>query len=58
MTKLKPAVLADGTITATNASGIIDGAALVLMSEGEAIRRRMTPLARIAPGPMPASIRR
>ena len=39
----------DGTVTAANASGINDGgAALVLMTEAEAEKRGLTPLARIA----------
>jgi acetyl-CoA C-acetyltransferase len=66
---LKPAFAKDGTVTAGNASGINDGAAvLVLMSAKEAARRGLTPLARIASwaqagvdpkvmgtGPIPAS---
>lgn len=49
MTKLKPAFSKDGTVTAGNASGINDGAAvLVLMSGAEAQRRGLAPLARIA----------
>jgi acetyl-CoA C-acetyltransferase len=67
---LKPAFLRDGgTVTAANASGINDGAAvLVLMSETEAAKRGLKPLARIASwgqagvdpsvmgmGPVPAS---
>jgi acetyl-CoA C-acetyltransferase len=69
MQKLKPAFSKDGTVTAGNASGINDGAAvLVLMSAEEAGRRGITPLARIASfatagvdpaimgtGPIPAS---
>lgn len=69
MTKLKPAFDKDGTVTAANASGINDGAAgALLMSETEAARRGITPLARIASwatagvdpaimgtGPIPAS---
>lgn len=69
MTKLKPAFDKDGTVTAANASGINDGAAgALLMSEAEAVRRGITPLARIASwatagvdpaimgtGPIPAS---
>ncbi len=47
--KLRPAFDKDGTVTAANASGINDGAAaLVLMTEAEAVRRGITPLARIA----------
>jgi acetyl-CoA C-acetyltransferase len=70
MQKLKPAFKKDGgTVTAANASGINDGAAaLVLMTEAEAKKRGLTPLARIASwasrgvdpsvmgtGPIPAS---
>ncbi|MFD2057166.1 acetyl-CoA C-acetyltransferase [Mesorhizobium calcicola] len=69
MTKLKPAFDKDGTVTAANASGINDGAAgAVLMSEAEAARRGIAPLARIVSwatagvdpqimgtGPIPAS---
>ena len=67
--KLKPAFAKDGSVTAANASGINDGAAVVLlMSEKEAEKRGLTPLARIASwasvgvdpaimgtGPIPAS---
>ena len=66
---LKPAFAKDGTVTAGNASGINDGAAvLILMSMKEAAQRGLTPLARIASwaqagvdpkvmgsGPIPAS---
>ena len=69
LAKLKPAFVKDGTVTAGNASGINDGAAAVLvMSEAEAVRRGLKPLARIASyatagldpsvmgcGPIPAS---
>ncbi|MET0745538.1 MAG: acetyl-CoA C-acetyltransferase [Microvirga sp.] len=49
LSKLRPAFSKDGTVTAGNASGINDGAAaLVLMTEEEANRRGLTPLARIA----------
>jgi acetyl-CoA C-acetyltransferase len=49
MQKLKPAFSKEGTVTAGNASGINDGAAAVLlMSEAEAGRRGLKPLARIA----------
>ena len=45
---LKPAFKKDGTITAANASSISDGAAaLVLMRESTAVKRGLTPLARI-----------
>jgi acetyl-CoA C-acetyltransferase len=47
--KLRPAFSKDGTVTAGNASGINDGAAaVVLMTEQDAERRGLTPLARIA----------
>jgi acetyl-CoA C-acetyltransferase len=66
---LRPAFAKDGTVTAGNASGINDGAAaVVLMSEEEAKRRGVKPLARIVSwaqaavdpaimgsGPIPAS---
>ena len=69
MAKLKPAFSKEGTVTAGNASGINDGAAAaVLMSEAEANRRGIAPLARIVSwstcgvdpaimgtGPIPAS---
>src|SRR5690606_36795635 len=69
MQKLRPAFDKEGTVTAGNASGINDGAAaIVLMSEEEAQRRGITPLARIVAwatagvdpqimgtGPIPAS---
>ncbi len=46
--KLRPVFDKEGTVTAANASGINDGAAVtVLMSEAEANRRGATPLARI-----------
>ena len=49
MQKLKPAFAKDGSVTAANASGLNDGAAAVmLMTEAEAARRGLTPLARIA----------
>jgi acetyl-CoA C-acetyltransferase len=69
--KLRPAFQKDGTVTAANASGINDGAAvLILMSAKEAAKRGLEPLARIASwatagvdpsimgsGPIPASRR-
>ena len=69
MQKLKPAFDKEGTVTAANASGINDGAAgVLLMSEAEAARRGIAPLARIVSwatagvdpavmgtGPIPAS---
>jgi acetyl-CoA C-acetyltransferase len=49
MTKLRPAFSKDGTVTAGNASGLNDGAAAVLlMSDKEAEKRGLTPIARIA----------
>ena len=49
MQKLRPAFAKDGSVTAANASGINDGAAAVLvMSEEEAAKRGLTPIARIA----------
>jgi acetyl-CoA C-acetyltransferase len=49
LAKLKPAFKKDGTVTAGNASGINDGAAaLLLMTAGEAKRRGLKPLAKIA----------
>ncbi|OCJ16962.1 acetyl-CoA acetyltransferase [Rhizobium sp. AC44/96] len=69
MTKLRPAFDKEGTVTAANASGLNDGAAAaVLMTEAEAARRGIQPLARIVSwatagvdpqvmgtGPIPAS---
>ena len=47
--KLKPAFRAGGTVTPANSSSISDGAAaLLLMHESEARRRKLAPLARIA----------
>jgi acetyl-CoA C-acetyltransferase len=49
LAKLRPAFSKDGTVTAGNASGINDGAGVVvLMSAAEAAKRGLTPLARIA----------
>ena len=67
--KLKPSFKKDGTVTAGNASGINDGAAaVVLMSDYEAKKRNLEPLAKIVSwatcgvdpalmgsGPIPAS---
>ena len=69
LAKLKPAFKKDGTVTAGNASSINDGAScVVLMTETEAAKRGIVPLARIASwatrgvdpaimgiGPVPAS---
>ncbi len=49
MSKMRPAFVRDGSVTAANASGLNDGAAAVLlMSVEDAERRGITPLARIA----------
>jgi acetyl-CoA C-acetyltransferase len=49
MQKLRPAFVKDGSVTAANASGLNDGAAaVVLMTEEDAAKRGLTPLARIA----------
>jgi acetyl-CoA C-acetyltransferase len=67
--KMRPAFKKDGSVTAANASGINDGAAVVvLMKAGDAEKRGLKPLARIASwaqagvdpavmgsGPIPAS---
>ena len=69
LTKLKPSFKNNGTVTPGNASGINDGAAaVVLMSNHEAEKRKLNPLARIVSwatcgvdpslmgsGPIPAS---
>ena len=69
LTRLDPAFKKDGTVTAGNASGINDGAAaVVLMSQNEANKRNLDPLAKITSwatcgvdpslmgsGPIPAS---
>src|SRR5271168_4068116 len=48
LTKLKPIVKPNGTITAGNASGVNDGAcALLLASEAAAAKYGLTPLARV-----------
>ncbi|MCK0151624.1 acetyl-CoA C-acetyltransferase [Marivita sp. S6314] len=49
MAKMRPAFTKDGTVTAANASGLNDGAAgVLLMSEENAAKRGITPMARIA----------
>jgi acetyl-CoA C-acetyltransferase len=49
MAKLRPAFAKDGSVTAANASGLNDGAAVtVLMTAAEAEKRGITPLGRIA----------
>jgi len=51
LSKLKPIVKPDGTITAGNASGVNDGAcALLLASEAAAKRHGLTPRARVVTG--------
>ena len=69
LAKLKPSFKKDGTVTPGNASGINDGAAaVVLMSQNEAEKRKLNPLAKIVSwatcgvnpslmgsGPIPAS---
>ena len=69
LVKLSPAFKRDGTVTAGNSSGINDGAAaVVLMSQEEANKRNLEPLAKIVSwatcgvdpslmglGPIPAS---
>ena len=69
LSKLKPSFKKNGTVTAGNASGINDGAAaVVLMTQDEAIKRNLQPLAKITSwatcgvdpslmgsGPIPAS---
>ena len=48
LTKLKPVVKADGTVTAGNASGINDGAAALLIASDEAIEKyQLKPRAKI-----------
>lgn len=48
LAKLKPAFKKDGTVTAGNASGVNDGAAMLLVaSESEIKRQTLTPLAEI-----------
>ena len=48
LAKLKPAFSKEGTVTAGNASGINDGAAvLMLMTRGDAKKRGLKPLAKI-----------
>ncbi|MBI1301804.1 MAG: acetyl-CoA C-acyltransferase [Alphaproteobacteria bacterium] len=69
LSKLRPAFKKDGTVTAANASGINDGAAVtILMRQSEAKKRGLKPLAKIkswatrgvdpsimGTGPIPAS---
>src|SRR5262245_56681147 len=47
--KLRPAFREGGTVTAANSSSISDGAAaLVLMRESQAVRRKLRPIAKLA----------
>jgi len=69
LSKLNPSFKKNGTVTAGNSSGINDGAAaVVLMSQNEAIKKNLTPMAKIiswatsgvdpslmGSGPIPAS---
>ncbi len=48
LAKLKPAFKADGTVTAGNASGLNDGAAVTFVASGNAVKKyNLKPLARI-----------
>jgi acetyl-CoA C-acetyltransferase len=48
MASLKPAFVADGTVTAANASKIDDGAAALVLASARAVKERgLTPLARV-----------
>lgn len=48
LAKLKPVFKADGTVTAGNASGLNDGAAVVFIASGEAVQKYgLKPIARI-----------
>ncbi len=48
LAKLKPAFKKDGTVTAANASGINDGAAVVLVASAEAVKKHdLKPMAKI-----------
>jgi acetyl-CoA C-acetyltransferase len=48
LSRLRPAFLKDGTVTAGNASGLNDGAAAVLLASEEAVARyQLEPLARV-----------
>ena len=69
LSKLKPAFINNGVVTAGNSSGLNDGAAaVILMNQNEAKKRKLSPLARIVSwatcgvdpslmgsGPIPAS---
>ncbi len=48
LSKLKPAFKKDGTVTAANASGINDGAAVILLASEDAVKEKaLKPMARI-----------
>jgi acetyl-CoA acetyltransferase family protein len=58
LAKLRPAFGKEGTVTAGNASGIVDGAAaVVVMSVEQAQKRDLNPLGRIVNWAWPESIR-
>ncbi|OOY09590.1 3-oxoadipyl-CoA thiolase [Thioclava sp. F36-7] len=51
LTKLRPIVRPDGTVTAGNASGVNDGAAALIIASEEAVRKHgLTPLVKISGG--------
>jgi acetyl-CoA acetyltransferase family protein len=48
LAKLPAAFSKDGTVTAGNASGIVDGGAAIILASGEAVReKQLTPLSRL-----------
>jgi len=47
LAKLKPAFAKDGFVTAGNASGIVDGAAMVVVTSGDNAKKNKKPLGRI-----------
>ena len=48
LAKLPAAFSKDGTVTAGNASGIVDGGAAIILASGEAVReKQMTPMSRL-----------
>lgn len=48
LSKLKPAFKKDGTVTAANASGLNDGAAVILLASGDAVKSKgLKPMAKI-----------
>ncbi|PFG62979.1 3-oxoadipyl-CoA thiolase [Thioclava sp. ES.031] len=51
LTKLRPIVRPDGTVTAGNASGVNDGAAALIIASEDAVRKHgLTPLVKISGG--------